>query len=317
MTAALGPDDRIAPAAAQPDETASAKPPGPDAARRSYPPAVVAGEAAAAAAVVEAALTHEPDRTAAAFFDIDNTIVRGASVFYLAMGLAKRRFFTTRDVAQFVRQQAKFRLAGEDMEDMADVTTVALKFVAGRRVDEIVRIGREVFDESIAGRIYGGTLSIARHHMDQGQRVWLVSAAPMELATIIAKRLGLTGALGTVSEIRNGVYTGQLVGLPLHGAGKAEAVKALAIREGLDLARCSAYSDSANDVPMLSLVGHPTAINPDRELRRHARDLGWEIRDFRTGRKAAKVALPVAAGVTAVSGIAVTAIAIDRRRRPS
>ena len=315
MTAALGPDDRMEPEVTPPD--AATKPAEPEPVRRSNAPAVIAGEAAAAAAVVEAALTHEPDKSAAAFFDIDNTIVRGASVFYLAMGLAKRRFFKTRDVVQFVQQQAKFRIAGEDMEDMADATTVALKFVAGRRVDEIVRIGRDVFDESIAGRIYGGTLAIARHHMDQGQRVWLVSAAPMELATIIAKRLGLTGALGTVSEIRNGVYTGELVGLPLHGAGKAEAVKALAAREGLDLARCSAYSDSANDVPLLSLVGHPTAINPDRELRRHARDLGWEIRDFRTGRRAAKIALPVAAGVTAVSGIAATAIAIDRRRRPS
>jgi HAD superfamily hydrolase (TIGR01490 family) len=278
-------------------------------------PARIAGQAAAAAAEVEAALAVEPDPGGAAFFDIDNTIVRGASVFYLAMGLAKRRFFSSRDVVGFLRKQAKFRLAGaESMTDMADATEVALGFIEGHRVSEVVQLGREIFDESIAGKIYGGTLALARQHLDAGQRVWLVSAAPVELATIIAKRLGLTGALGTVSEIRNGVYTGRLVGKPLHGAAKAEAIKALAVREGLELDRCSAYSDSANDIPMLSLVGYPTAINPDQKLRRHARDLGWEIRDFRTGRKAAKVSLPVVAGAGAVAGTVVGILAVRRRR---
>src|SRR5207245_8363111 len=116
--------------------------------------------------------------------------------------------------------------------------------------------------------------------------VWRVTAAPAELASLIARRLGLTGALGTVAENRDGVYTGRLVGEPLHGPAKAEAIRALADREGLDLSRCAAYSDSANDVPMLSLVGHPVAVNPDPQLRRIARENGWEIRDLRTRRKA-------------------------------
>ena len=93
----------------------------------------------------------------------------------------------------------------------------------------------------------------------------------------------------------DGVYTGQLVGDMLHGPAKAEAIKALAEREGLDLARCSAYSDSYNDLPMLSLVGDPCAINPDAKLRAHAREQGWRIRDYRTGRKAARAGLVVAA----------------------
>ena len=97
----------------------------------------------------------------------------------------------------------------------------------------------------------------------------------METATIIARRLGLTGALGTVAESVGGVYTGKLVGEPLHGPAKAEAVRALAAAEGLDLSHCAAYSDSANDIPMLSLVGHPYAINPDSRLRKHAREQGW------------------------------------------
>lgn len=117
---------------------------------------------------------------------------------------------------------------------------------------------------------------------------------------MIAGRLGLTGALGTVAESVGGVYTGRLVGEPLHGPAKAEAVRALATAEILDLTRCAAYSDSHNDIPMLSLVGHPYAINPDAKLRKHARARDWRLRDYRTGRKAAKVGIPAAAGVGAV-----------------
>jgi HAD superfamily hydrolase (TIGR01490 family) len=277
-------------------------------------PAVLAGQAAAAKAEVEQALRVDPDLAAAAFFDIDNTLVRGAAMFHLARGLAERGFFPMAKVASFIRDQISFRLAGENLETMGDITEVALSFVAGRTVDEVVHVGREIFDERIAGKLYGGTLAMARAHLDAGQRVWLVSAAPMELATIIAKRLGFTGALGTVSETEHGVYTGKLVGSPLHGAAKAEAIRALADREGLDLLRCAAYSDSINDVPMLSLVGHPVAVNPDHQLRRHAEALDWEVRDFRRGRRVAKVAIPVTAGVAVLGGVAIGAIAYDRRR---
>jgi HAD superfamily hydrolase (TIGR01490 family) len=278
-------------------------------------PAKLAGQAAAAVAEVEAALSVPPDPTAAAFFDIDNTVVQGASIFYLAMGLAKRKFFTRRDVIGFVRKQVGFRMSGaEDLGQMADATEMALGFVAGHAVSEVVTIGREIFDEKIVAKVYPGTLAQARSHLDAGQRVWLVSAAPVELATIIAKRLGLTGALGTVSEIENGIYTGRLVGRPLHGPAKAEAIKALAEREGLDLSRCAAYSDSSNDIPMLSLVGDPCAINPDAKLRRHARDMGWRVQDYRTGRKAAKVGVPVAAGAGMAAGLAALGIALERKR---
>ncbi len=284
--------------------------------RTGVAPARLAGRAAAAVAEVEAALTAPPDPMAAAFFDIDNTVVRGASIFYLAMGLARRKFFTTRDVVGFFGDQVRFRMSGsEHAGDMADATEAALSFVRGHAVSEVVTMGREIFDESIAAKIYPGTLAQARAHLDAGQRVWLVSAAPVELATIIAKRLGLTGALGTVSEIENGVYTGRLVGTPLHGPAKAEAVRALAEREGLDLSRCAAYSDSANDIPMLSLVGDPCAVNPDAKLRRHARDLGWRIQDYRTGRKAAIIGVPVVGGVATAAGLAAIAVALERRRR--
>jgi phosphoserine phosphatase len=113
----------------------------------------------------------------------------------------------------------------------------------------------------------------------------------------------------------DGVYTGRLVGPPMHGEAKAAAVRALAEAEGLDLSRCSAYSDSANDIPMLSLVGNPCAVNPDTPLRAHARRNGWRIRDYRTGRKAARLAVPIAAAAGAVAGAGLGAAAVNRRLR--
>ena len=275
---------------------------------------VLAGEAAAAAAEVETSLLTPPDPTAAAFFDVDNTVMQGASIFHLARGLHRRKFFTTRDILSAAWKQAYFRIVGvEDPEHVAEARASALAFIKGHPVAELEALGEEIFDEAMAHRIWPGTRALAQLHLDQGQRVWLVTAAPVEIASIIARRLGLTGAMGTVAEHLDGVYTGRLVGDLLHGPAKAEAVKALAEREGLDLSRCSAYSDSHNDLPMLSLVGDPCAINPDSKLRDHAKAQGWRIRDYRTGRKAARAGL-FAAGVTgAVAGSAAAAVAIRRR----
>ncbi|MCZ7417432.1 HAD family hydrolase [Streptomyces sp. WMMC897] len=282
---------------------------------------VLAGEASAEAArksgPAEAEFPVAGDVRAAAFFDLDNTVMQGAALFHFGRGLYKRRFFETRELARFAWQQTYFRLAGtENPEHMAEVRASALSIVKGHRVAELMAIGEEIYDEYMAGRIWPGTRALAQAHLDAGQKVWLVTAAPVETATIIAQRLGLTGALGTVAESVGGVYTGRLVGEPLHGPAKAEAVRALAAAEELDLARCAAYSDSVNDIPMLSLVGYPYAINPDNRLREHARDNGWRLRDYRTGRKAARVGLPAAAGVGAVAGGAAAAVALRRRLSP-
>ncbi len=277
---------------------------------------MLAGEAAASAAEVESALAVTPDPTSAAFFDVDNTIMQGASIFHLAKGLHRRKFFTTRDILGAAWKQAYFRVVGvEDPEHVAEARASALNFIKGHRVEELESLGEEIFEEAMAHRIWPGTRALAQMHLDQGQRVWLVTAAPIEIATIIARRLGLTGALGTVSEHVDGVYTGRLVGDMLHGPAKSEAIRALAEREKLDLDRCSAYSDSFNDLPMLTLVGDPCVINPDAKLRDHARANGWRIRDYRTGRKAARAGL-VAAGVSgAVTGTVAAAVAIRRRVR--
>ncbi len=268
-----------------------------------------------AAAEVEAALTVPPDPTAGAFFDLDNTIMRGASIFHMARGLYRRKFLTARDIAHFAWQQLSFVTRGENLEHVADIETRALSFVAGHHVAELTAIGEEIYDELMADKIWPGPYALARMHLAAGQRVWLVTATPVEVAEVIAVRLGLTGALGTVAEHHDGIYTGRLVGGILHGQAKADAVRALAEREGLDLDRCAAYSDSANDLPMLSLVGTPVAINPDRRLREHARAQGWKVRDYRTGLKAARYGMPVAAATGLAVGAAMGGAAVNRRLR--
>jgi HAD superfamily hydrolase (TIGR01490 family) len=274
----------------------------------------LAGEAAAAAAEVESSLATPPDPTAAAFFDVDNTIMQGASIFHLAKGLHRRKFFTTRDILGAAWKQAYFRIVGvEDPEHVAEARASALAFIKDHTVTELQDLGEEIFDEAMAHRIWPGTRALAQLHLDQGQRVWLVTAAPIEIATIIARRLGLTGALGTVSEHVDGVYTGKLVGEMLHGPAKADAVRSLAVREDLDLARCSAYSDSYNDLPMLELVGDPCVINPDGRLRDHARAQGWRVRDYRTGRKAARAGLLGAGLAGAATGGVAAAVALRRK----
>lgn len=267
-----------------------------------------------AVAELEAALATPLDSGAAGFFDVDNTMMQGASIYYLARGLAARKYFTTGDLFRFGMQQLKFRvMASEDHGDVSQAREAALAFVAGRPVEELRALSEEIFDELMAERIWAGTHALAQLHLDAGQRVWLVTAAPIELGAVIAQRLGLTGAIGTVAEIRDGVYTGRLVGDMMHGPAKAAAVNDLAEKEGLDLARCAAYSDSVNDIPMLSAVGRAVAVNPDSALRRAARERGWEIRDFRTGRKAAKVAIPMAVGAGVVAGAVAAGVVLNRR----
>lgn len=280
--------------------------------------AVVAGAASAAAAEVDPAPSAQevvPDPAAAAFFDVDNTIMVGASIYYFAKGLVARKVITNRDLRTFAYDQVRFRVSGsESHAAMRKVRESALAFVAGKSVAEIVSYGEEIYDEMMAERIYAGSLALAQQHLAAGQRVWLVTATPVELANIIAERLGFTGALGTVSEVANGCYTGRLVGEPLHGPAKAEAILALAGREGLDLDRCTAYSDSVNDVPMLSAVGTAIVINADPDLRAVAKENGWPIQDFRTGRSAIKIGIPAAAGLGAITGGIFAGLAYRKRR---
>lgn len=280
--------------------------------RRQQSEAEIAGEVAAAAAVV--APPTEPDLQAAAFFDVDNTMMQGASIYWLARGLAARRYISAGDLLRFALRQLRFRVLAREHHGQLDLARrSALAFVAGWRVADMQRLAEEIYDESMASRIWPGTRALAQQHLAAGQRVWLVTAAPVELGRVIAGRLGLTGAIGTVADVVDGVYTGALVGDLMHGPVKAEAVTGLAAAEGLDLTRCTAYSDSINDLPMLRAVGQPVVVNPDAALRQEARRCGWEVYDFRTARKAAKVGIPATVGAGITAGAVAAAVAIRRR----
>ncbi len=257
---------------------------------------------------------------AAAFFDIDNTIMRGSSIVALAKGMADRDYFTTSEVVDFTWKQLKYVLSGrESMDDMAQATENGLLFVKGREPGEIQDMAEQAYDERMVGRLWAGTVELAEAHKALGHEVWLVSATPVEVADVIARRLGLTGGLGTIAEVADGRYTGRLDGVPLHGAAKVAVIEQLALARGLDLDRCAAYSDSSNDVPMLSLVGCPVAINPDGALRAHARAQGWPIRDYRIrGKESVRRGVPAAAAAGLVAGAAVgvaKAISVIRENR--
>lgn len=251
-----------------------------------------------------------PASSIAAFFDLDNTIIRGASAFHLAVGLRRRGFFGTRDLITFGLHQARYLLFGEDLDQIDQVRSRALSIVAGRSVAEMAAIGEEVWDEVLSLRIFPGTQALLTAHLDAGHQVWIITASPVEIGELIGRRLGVTGALGTVAEHVDGFYTGRLVGDMLHGQAKARAVATLAQTHGLDLSRCYAYGDSTNDVPILSSVGHPVAINPDARLRRHARQVGWPVREFRGRRRtAARRSMHAAsfAGIAWVAGLVLRA----------
>ncbi|MNW55139.1 Phosphoserine phosphatase [compost metagenome] len=185
----------------------------------------------------------------------------------------------------FAFHQARYLLLGENKRQIDQVRSRALDLIAGRSVAEVVAIGEEVYDQVLSLRIFPGTQKLLDEHIAAGHQVWLVSATPLEIGQLIARRLGATGALGTVAEHEDGLYTGRLVGDMMHGRAKAAGVRELAERHGIDLSASYAYGDSLNDVTMMQAVGHPCAINPDTRLRRHAKDVGWPIREFRGRRR--------------------------------
>ncbi len=194
----------------------------------------------------------------AAFFDLDNTLIKGSVLFHLGVGMVRHRLVTRREITRHAWHHVAYRWRGERSGQVADLRDRALTLGAGLRVAEIVALSEQVYDERLAARIWDGTRGLAQGHLDAGEPVWLVTAAPVELAEIVAGRLGFSGALGTVAEVCDEAWTGQLVGDILHGQAKADAVQALAQHERLDLDQCAAYSDSINDLPLLKLVGYHT-----------------------------------------------------------
>ena len=231
----------------------------------------------------------ESDGITAAFFDVDNTIIRGASSFHLARGLYSRGFFTIKDILIAGYHQFRYVAFGENKKQIDSVRQRALSIMEGHSVAEVIAIGEEVYDQVL----------------EAGHEVWLITATPIEIGELIARRLGATGALGTVAAHKDGFYTGELVGDMMHGAAKERGVRKLAAEHGINLAASYAYGDSNNDLAILSAVGNPCAINPEPRLRKHAIASDWPIRDFRDKRRIAKRGIKTAswAGAAWILGL--------------
>ncbi len=217
-----------------------------------------------------------------AFFDVDNTLTRGSTLYFLGKGMYERGFFTKRDIGAWVLANIRFRMTGtEKSEVIARFQKSATDFIAGHKVDEIRKIGEEIYTEFVSPSLWEGTMAIAQRHLNAGDEVWLVTASPQDFAELIAEKLGFTGALGTQAETKDGKYTGNLIGPLLHGKEKASAVIKLTTERKINIKECFAYSDSHNDLPLLNTVGHPNAINPDAKLRIISFSSGWPVHDFR------------------------------------
>ncbi|KRO72480.1 MAG: haloacid dehalogenase [Actinobacteria bacterium BACL2 MAG-120920-bin34] len=217
-----------------------------------------------------------------AFFDVDNTITRGSTLYFLGKGMYNRGFFTKRDIGAWVLANIRFRMTGtEKSEVISRFQKAATDFIGGHDVKEIRIIGEQIYSEFVSPSIWQGTIELAKEHLSSGDEVWLVTASPEDFANLIAERLGFTGAIGTKAEINDGKYTGNLNGKLLHGKEKAIAISELTKARGINLQDCFAYSDSHNDLPLLSAVGHPRAINPDAKLRIIAFAQSWPVHDFR------------------------------------
>jgi HAD superfamily hydrolase (TIGR01490 family) len=252
----------------------------------------------------------------AAFFDLDRTLMEGSSAFQFGRASYRAGLLGRRQLASDAWANVRFRLHGstdEGTEALRDRISASLE---GTRVRDLERLGPAVL-AGILPRLYPQMLTVAYEHQDAGRRTYIVTAAPQELAEMLAGVLAFDGAIGSrYSEVRDGVYTGRSSGVFVYREGKARTIRQLAVREGIDLAASYAYSDSASDLPMLRAVGHPVAVNPDQELGRVARQEGWEVLRFdRLGRRLkAAAALAVA---TAAGGVGTAAVAARAQPKPS
>lgn len=221
------------------------------------------------------------DKIEAAFFDVDNTLLRGSSMFLFGKAAFKRKFFSRQDFWTFAWHQMRFIARGETATSLQAIRDRALALVAGHTVTSLTDLTDEVYDLYIQPKLWPETVRLAQKHIREGREVWLVTASPIEVAQVISHRLGLTGGLGTLIARKDGVLTGELDGVALHGKAKRKAVRRLAKERNISLKRSYAYSDSHNDLPMLTAVGHPVAVNPDKILSIYAKAADWKILDFK------------------------------------
>jgi HAD superfamily hydrolase (TIGR01490 family) len=242
--------------------------------------------------------------------------MEGSSAFQFGRAAYRAGLMNRRRLVADAWANLRFRLRGSTDEDTHALRDRISASLAGTRVRDLERLGPDVL-AGVLPRIYPQVLKVAHQHQDSGRRAYITTAASADLAELLARVLTLDGGIGSeFSEVVDGVYTGRPTGLFIYGEDKAKAIEQLADREGIDLAASYAYSDSASDLPMLRLVGHPVVVNPDRELLRVARAEGWDV--LRIDRLSRRLkTLAALAGAAAVGGAVSAALAgrAGRRRR--
>jgi len=217
----------------------------------------------------------------AAFFDLDKTVIARSSVLAFGRSFYREGLLSKRTIAKGLYAQVVFLLVGADERKMEKMRESMLALTRGWSRDHVASIVRETLEDVISPIVFAEALELFRTHREAGRRIVIVSSAPVEVVEPLGAFLDVDRVIATRAEVDDtGRYTGRLE-FYAYGPHKAEALRELAEREGIDLAASYAYSDSITDLPMLEAVGHPCAVNPDRELARVARERGWEIRTFR------------------------------------
>jgi HAD superfamily hydrolase (TIGR01490 family) len=238
----------------------------------------------------------QPPQRAAAFFDLDKTLMAGSSGMVFARVASAHGLVSRRQLARWGRDHLRYRLRGSTDEETKELLKVARETFEGVPAREIHRMGPEVL-AGILPRIYPQMLDEVHHHQDEGRATFIVSAAGNDMVRQLADVLNMEGGIGTSYEVGpDGHYTGALEGPFVYGRGKVEAMRRFADDHGIDLDASYAYSDSASDLPMLRAVGNPVVVNPDQPLLEVAKAEGWRVMRFeQLGRKLA------IAGATAVA----------------
>lgn len=244
----------------------------------------------------------------AAFFDLDKTVIAKASIVALGPELHARGFIHRGTLARSVAQQLIFTMFGANQNKMEKIRDTVGKITVGWDRDEVRRLVAETITSVIEPLIYAEALTLIDQHKAQGDEVWIVSSSPEDVVDSFVDLLGLTGAIATRPEIddRNR-YTGHITFFA-QGENKAVAIRELAERRDIDLEESSAYSDSETDEPMLRAVGHPFAVNPDRELTKMAHENAWPILVFKHPVRASdrrRSHTPYLVGVGLLSAVAV------------
>jgi HAD superfamily hydrolase (TIGR01490 family) len=250
---------------------------------------------------------------AAAFFDLDKTLMAGSSGMQFARVAARQGIVGRRQLASWALEHLRYRLRGTTDERTAEVLRIARELIAGVPERTIDRMGPEVM-AAVLPRVYPQMLDEVYAHQDAGRPTFIVSAAGNGVVELLARVLGMEGGIGTRYEVgQEGEFTGRFEGPFVYGEGKVEAMQTFAAEHGIDLSASYAYSDSLSDLPMLRAVGNPVAVNPDPPLAEIAKQEGWRTMRFeRLGRRLVAVAVTLLATVAGFGGSRIAA----RRKAP-